>query len=150
MRRNRRSRTVARARGPVLVAVLVAVCGALLWAGAPLAAGKGSHVTPADRAATRALLEARLAYVRAQIASAPATAAALGALDGALEKEYPGVMIGAPHDTLSGLFSRENGRGPKPTARQEGEEEKRHDRQFSTLQSELEAAQSATELAPDA
>ena len=146
IRRNRRSRTVGRARGPVLAAVLLAVCGALLWAGAPLAAGKGSHVTPGDRAATRALLEARLAYVRAQVATAPATAAALGALDGALENECPGVMIGAPHETLGGLFSRENGHGPKPTARQEGEE-KRQERQFSALQSELDAAQSATQLA---
>ncbi len=146
MRRNRRSRSVGRARGPALVTVLLAVCGALLWAGAPLAAGKGSHVTPADRAATRALLEARLAYVRAQVASAPATAAALGALDSALENECSGVMIGAPHETLGGLFGRENGHGPKPTARQEGEAN-RHERQFSALQSELDAAQTATELA---
>src|SRR5271169_3080379 len=147
MRRRRGGRVPGRGRLAVLLAAIAAVLGTLLSAGAPLAAGKGSHGTPADRAATRAYLEARLAYVRAEVASIPASASAVSALAGTLEHECPGVLSGAPHEALDGLFGSSEGRGKRPTPRQEGED-KRHQRQFGALQSELGLALQVTGLGP--
>ncbi len=124
----------------------------LLWVGVALAAGKGSHhaaakrqrVAAADRAATRAYLQARLVYTRAQLANSQASLAAVRALESGLERECPGEMTGAPHESLEGLL--EPGRTPRPSPRQEGEE-KRRGHQWDALQSELLEALSATDLA---
>ena len=144
MSRDRR-RSTRRRRGRRRLALLAALgmaLGAVVLAAAPFASGKGSNVTPQDRASSLAFLRAELAYTRAQVASAPATLAAVQALKSSLEGECAGVMDGAPHETLQGLFTPKR---PKLTPRQEGEE-KRHERQWSALSSELSWAVGVTEL----
>ncbi len=127
-----------------LLAALAAVLAGVLWSGAPLAAGnKGPRVTPGDRAATRTYLDARLAFLRAQIATAPASGAAVKALEASLERECPGVMTGAPHETLLSVLKE----GGHKTPREEGEDN-RHGRQFEALQSEVLRAIETTDLAP--
>ncbi len=126
----------------MLLAALGMALGAVVLAAAPFASGKGPKVTPEDRASSLAFLRAELAYTRAQLASAPATVAAVQALKSSLEGECAGVMDGAPHETLEGLFTTKR---PKLTPRQEGEE-KRHERQWSALSSELSWAVGVTEL----
>jgi len=115
----------------LLVAVAVGL-GALLSTGAPLAAGKRVHVTAGDRAATRAYLEAQLALLRAQIATSAASESAVSALEASLERECPGVMTGAPHETFASVFNESEKKPP----RQRGEDN-RHNRQFEALQSEV-------------
>jgi len=129
-------------RRTALLGLLGATLGALLWMGAPLAVGKGSHGTPADRAATRAYLEARLAYARAVLASAPVSLAAVRALQGRLEGECAGVLSGVPrasNPTRTGSKQR--------TARERGEQ-KRRQFQAGALDAELRRALAATDLAP--
>lgn len=132
-----------RARPVLLLVAIGTVLGALLLAGAPLAAGKGSHGTPTDRAATRAYLEAQLTYVRAQLASVSASLSAVQALDGSLASECPGVLTGAPRGRIRSIGSAREHRTP----RQEGEE-KRHRRQANSLQSELLEAIEVADLGP--
>ena len=142
--RRRSTRRRYRRRQLALLAALGIPLGAVVLAAAAFASGKGSSVSPQDRASSLAFLRAELAYTRAQVASAPATLAAVQALKSSLEGECAGVMDGAPHETLGGLLAP---RRPKLTPRQEGEE-KRHERQWSALNSELSWAVGVTELSP--
>ncbi|HTY97828.1 MAG TPA: hypothetical protein VMB91_12355 [Solirubrobacteraceae bacterium] len=144
MSRDRRCSTRRRGTGRrlTLLAGLAAGLAALIMAAAPFASGKGSKASPQDRASSLAFLRAELAYTRARVASAPATLAAVQSLKGSLEGQCAGVMDGAPHETLGGLLAP---RRPKLTPRQEGEE-KRHERQWSALNSELSWAVGVTEL----
>ena len=126
-----------------LLVAIGAVLGAMLLSGAPLAAGKGSHGTPADRAATRAYLEAELTYARAQLANLSASLSAVQALDGSLAAECPGVLSGAPRDRVRSIGSAPE----RMTPRQEGEA-RRHRRQANSLQTELLQAIEFADLGP--
>jgi len=105
----------------------------LLASVAPTGAFAGAGVTPQDRAATRALLEARYTYEQALLAGAPASRAAAEGLASSLGGECPGVLAGAPHETLN-TFLESPGRSQSP--RQMGEAN-RENRQWSDLQGEL-------------
>ena len=104
---------------------------------APTGAFAGAGVTSQDRAATRALLEARYTYEQALLASAPASRAATEGLASSLGGECSGVLAGAPHETLSTLLeSPLHSESPPQSPRQRGESN-RERRQLSDLQSEL-------------
>jgi hypothetical protein len=108
----------------------------LLVLAAPSGAFAGARITPRDRAATRAYLEARYVYVQALVASAPAAKAAEEEFASALGGECPGVLAGAPQETLRTLFvSASRSRTP----RQMGEAN-RESRQLGDLQGELSLA----------
>jgi hypothetical protein len=112
----------------------------LLALAAPTGAFAGAGVTSQDRAATRALLEARYTYEQALLASAPASRAATEALASSLGGECPGVLAGAPNETLSTfLESPSHSESPPQSPRQRGESN-REGRQLSELQGELELA----------
>ncbi len=125
--------------GPHLVrcafgAVLTAF--SLLAIAAPGGAVGSVRVTPQDRAATHALLEARYVYEQALLAAAPASVVAEEGFVGALGGECPGVLAGAPQETLKTLFESPL-RSSSP--RQIGEAN-RESRQLDDLQSELSLA----------
>ena len=101
---------------------------------APTGSFAGAGVTSQDRAATRALLEARYTYEQALLASAPASRAATEGLASSLGGECPGVLAGAPQETL--LESLPHSESPPQSPRQMGESN-RERRQLSDLQSEL-------------
>jgi hypothetical protein len=100
---------------------------------APAGALAGVRVTPRDRAATRAFLQARYAYEQTLAASAPASKAAVETLVSRLGGECSGVLVGAPHRTLSTLFESP---GRSPSARRIGESN-RESRQRGDLEGEL-------------
>src|SRR5271167_2356888 len=101
---------------------------------APTGAFAGAGVTSQDRAATRALLEARYTYEQALLASAPASRAATEGLASSLGGECPGVLVGAPHETLSTLLASPlHSESPPQSPRQMGESN-RERRQWSDLQ----------------
>jgi hypothetical protein len=104
---------------------------------APTGAFAGAGVTSQDRAATRALLEARYTYEQALLASVPASRAATEGLASSLGGECHGVLAGAPHETLGTLLaSPPHSELPPQSPRQMGESN-RERRQLSELQSEL-------------
>jgi hypothetical protein len=94
------------------------------------------HVTPQDRAATLALLEARYAYEQTLVAIAPASRTAEEDLASTLGGTCPGVLAGAPHETpqTPSEFPR-----PPRSPRQIGEAN-RENRQWGDLQEELSLA----------
>ena len=77
----------------------------LLVLAVPSGAFASARITPRDRAATRAYLEARYVYVQALVASAPAAKAAEEEFVSILGGECPGVLAGAPQETLRTLFA---------------------------------------------
>jgi hypothetical protein len=97
----------------------------------PAGAFASAGVTSQDRAATRTLLEARYTYEQSLLARAPASRAAAEGLASSLGGECPGVLVGAPHETLSTLLG-----SPPQSPRQMGESN-RERRQWSDLQGEL-------------
>jgi hypothetical protein len=101
---------------------------------APGDAARNGHGTAQDRASTRALLHAELAYRQALLADAAASTAAVRTYAHTLEQECPGVLTGAPHPSAS-FFE-----GPPPeqrlTPRQRGEQ-RRQERQLSAFDAEL-------------
>jgi len=104
---------------------------------APTGAFAGTGVTSQDRAATRALLEARYTYEQSLLATAPASKAAAEGLASSLGGECPGVLAGAPDETLGTLLeSPSHSESPPKSPRQMGESN-RDRRQLSDLQSEL-------------
>jgi hypothetical protein len=105
----------------------------LLALAVPAGAFAGAGVTSQDRAATRALLEARYTYEQALLASAPASRAAAEQVADGLGGECPGALAGAPHETLDTFFESP---GRSESARQVGESN-RERRQWSDLQGEL-------------
>jgi hypothetical protein len=108
----------------------------LLVLAAPSGAFAGARITPRDRAATRAYLAARYVYVQALVASAPAAKAAEEEFASILGGECPGVLTGAPQETLRTLLAP----SPRPrTPRQMGEAN-RESRQLGDLQGELSLA----------
>lgn len=124
-----------------------AVLARVLWTGlvmlfllalvVPTGAFASARVTSQDRAATRALLEARYTYEQALLASALASRAATEGLASSLGGECPGVLVGAPHETLSTLLeSPLHPEFPPQSPRQMGESN-RERRQLSDLESEL-------------
>jgi hypothetical protein len=131
------------------------VCPRALWSvlgvllpialAAPSGAYAGERVTPQDRAATRAYLEAQYTYDQSLLATAPASTEALQALAGSLGSECPGVLVGAPHPTLALFESHPS--GPR-SSRQKGEE-LRESRQWSELQGELGFAIGLAEAEPN-
>jgi hypothetical protein len=124
-------------------AVLAALV--LLVLAAPSGAFAGARVSPLDRAATRAFLEARYVYEQALIASAPASKAAEEGLASTVGGECPGVLANAPYGTLETLFeSPLRSRSP----RQMGEAH-RESRQLGDLQGELSIALGLPLIEPD-
>jgi len=104
---------------------------------APTGAFAGTGVTSQDRAATRELLEARYTYEQSLLATAPASKAAAEGLASSLGGECPGVLAGAPDETLGTLLeSPSHSESPPKSPRQMGESN-RDRRQLSDLQSEL-------------
>ena len=89
--------------------------------------------TPRDRAATRAYLEAELAYQRVLVAAVPAAKERDAAVASRLTSECPRVLAGAPFEQLE---SRREPPERVPTPRQMGEG-RRLERQWSDLQEEL-------------
>jgi hypothetical protein len=117
----------------------------LLVLAAPSGAFASTRVTPLDRAATRALLEARYVYEKALVASAPASKAAEEGLASTLGSECPGVLANTPYGTLKTLFeSPLRSRSP----RQMGEAN-RERRQLDDLQGELSIALGLPLIEPD-
>src|SRR5271156_1543973 len=109
----------------------------LLALGAPTGAFASARVTSQDRAATRAFLEARYTYEQSLLASAPASGAAVEGLASRLGGECPGVLVGAPHETLSTLLeSPLHSESPPQSPRQMGEAN-RERTQWNDLQTEL-------------
>jgi hypothetical protein len=109
----------------------------LLALATPAGALASARVTSQDRAATLALLEARYTYEQSLLASAPASRAAAEGLASRLGGECPGVLAGAPHETLSTLLeSPPHSESPPQSPRQMGESN-RERRQLSDLQGEL-------------
>ncbi len=109
----------------------------LLALAVPTGAFASAGVRSQDRAATRALLEARYTYEQALLASTPASRAATEALASSLGGECPGVLVGAPQETLSTLLqSPLHSEAPPQSPRQMGESN-RERRQLSDLQDEL-------------
>jgi hypothetical protein len=122
-------------RGYELRALLTVLAVLFLLAlAAPTGAFAGAGVTSQDRAATRALLEARYTYEQALLASAPVSRAATEGLASSLGGECAGVLAGAPHETL--LESLPHSESPPQSPRQMGESN-RERRQLSDLQGEL-------------
>jgi hypothetical protein len=105
----------------------------LLVLAVPSGAFASARITPRDRAATRAYLEARYVYVQALVASAPAAKAAEEEFASILGGECPGVLAGAPQETLRTLFASSS---RSRTPRQMGEAN-RESRQLGDLQGEL-------------
>lgn len=130
---------MARKRASVTTALF------LLALVAPTGAFAGARVTPQDRAATRALLEARYTYEQALLVGAPASRAAAEGLASSLGGECPGVLVGAPHETLNTLLESPR-RSQSP--RQMGESN-RERRQWSDLQGELALALDLPVIEPD-
>jgi hypothetical protein len=112
---------------------------------APAGAFAGARVTPRDRAATRAYLQARYAYEQALVADAPASNAAVERFAGSLAGECPGVLAGARHEPLNTLLGSPR-RSPSP--RQMGESN-RESRQRGALQGELSLALGLRLIEPD-
>jgi hypothetical protein len=108
-----------------------------LAASASPRAGASRHirVTPADRAATRALLSAQYAYEQSFRAALPAARPVTEARVQTLAGECPGVLANAPR----GFFGRFGEEEPKLTARQRGEEN-RSERQHAALEFEISEA----------
>jgi hypothetical protein len=109
----------------------------LLALAVPTGAFASARVTSQDRAATRALLEAKYTYEQSLLATAPASKAAAEGLASSLGGECPGVLAGAPDETLGTLLeSPSHSASPPKSPRQMGESN-RERRQLSDLQSEL-------------
>jgi hypothetical protein len=109
----------------------------LLALAVPTGAFASARVTSQDRAATRALLEAKYTYEQSLLATAPASKAAAEGLASSLGGECPGVLAGAPDETLGTLLeSPSHSESPPKSPRQMGESN-RERRQLSDLQSEL-------------
>jgi hypothetical protein len=92
-----------------------------------------ARVTSPDRAATRAYLEAKYAFERVLVASAPASAAAAEGQANRLGGECPRVLAGAPHETLTTLLEA----SPHSQSPRKMGELNRERRQRSELQGEL-------------
>jgi hypothetical protein len=127
-------------RAALAVFFLVALAGP---AGA--FAGTRVSVTPQDRTATRALLEAEYTYEQAVVANALASKAAVEELASSLGEQCPAVLAGAPHETL--ITSLESPARPR-SPRQVGES-RRERRQRDDLEIELALAVGRSLIAPD-
>jgi hypothetical protein len=92
------------------------------------------QVASRDRSATRGYLEAELAYQRALTAAAPAAKAGVEAVANGLIRECPGVLTGAPRESLKTIFENH-----PQTPRQTGESNRAH-RQLADVQLELTSA----------
>jgi hypothetical protein len=134
-------RRLAFVLGGLLLATL-AVPGA---AGA--AAKKSVRIDARDRAATRAYLMAQYAYEKVLVANEGASRTAVEAFVSRLDGECPGVLAGAPLDTLEALSGSSPGSSP-PSARKMGELS-RESRQRNELHRELSTALSHALLEPD-
>jgi hypothetical protein len=99
----------------------------------PSATAARTHVTPQDRAATHAYLEAQYEFAKARLAVAPAATAAVEALALRVGRECPGVLAGAPRRRYETIFEEDRGRR---TAKQRGEAD-RLARQLDDLRLEL-------------
>jgi hypothetical protein len=137
-------------RGPnrCVVHALWSVLGAVLLIalGTPTGAFASARVSPQDRAATDAYLQAQYTYDQSLLANAPASTEAAQGLASRLESECPGVLLGAPHKTLDALFeSRPSG----PSSPRQMGEERRLERQWTDLQEELLFSLGAAEGEPD-
>jgi hypothetical protein len=108
----------------------------LLVLAVPGGAFASARVTPRDRAATHVLLAARYAYEQALVASAPAAKAAEEGLAGTLGGECPGVLAGAPQETLRPLFASP----PRSRSPRQMGEANRESRQLRDLRGELSLA----------
>ncbi len=134
----RRARAL-RAFWTVLAALFLVVLAA------PAGAFANARVTPGDRAATRAYLQARYAYEQALVASAPASVAAVEGLASSLGGECPGVLAGAAHEPLrTPLESPRRNLSPKQIG-----ESNRESRQRGDLQGELSIALDLRLIEPD-
>ena len=105
--------------------LLVALLG---WLGTTVAGA----VSPQNRSATLAFLQARYAYERALAAHAPALTAAAEGAAGALAAECPGALAGAPQSARERLGETSLA---SPPPRQVGEEN-RQSRQLSAVEGE--------------
>jgi hypothetical protein len=124
-----------------------AALGVLLLAAVamPGAAGASVRVDPRDRAATHAYLVATYDYAKALLANASASRASFEAMASRIGGECPGVLAGAPTETIETLFGSHR---PAPSSRQLGEAN-RERRQMSDLKSELSFALALALIEPD-
>jgi hypothetical protein len=124
--------------GAILRVVLTALVGVAFSLAASTGAFAGVRVTPLDRAATRAFLEARYAYERALVADAPASKTAVEGLASTLGRECPRVLAGAPQgrETLMKSFESRTGPPRSQSPRQRGEAN-RETEQLGALEGEL-------------
>jgi hypothetical protein len=109
------------------------------------AAAVGPRVTREDRAATHAYLLATYAFERAVLANASAANAAVARLASRLASECPGVLSGAPQESLKSQIEHDE-RSPR-SPRQEGESNREHT-QLTVLQDELTIALSLSDIEP--